>query len=350
MEPKAAVVLDTNFIITHKSRMPEMLERLSEHYVVYVTEISIEERLSQMYIELEEQYKALETLKSKHAKLADVSIKKPFDVKVAAQRESVNRVYQTFFGDHIIPFVPDAATLKTIMDRVFTKAPPFRRSKDASDKGFKDTLLWFSLLAYFRANGEEKIIFVTDDQGFSNATDDLCSEFNEHTGKTIEIKPNSFNNNIIGRGEEETPPALPPIANLVALREKVQDTLESLCFTEVVCDNFGNTYIEQTLTIHEHVTENDMKTLFEKLQEIIDRNLFERNLPASVAFAVNVNIEDGVSISIDALQEAQSLYAEISSKHNAFLPQFYSAAANVFNRTYKAPEFEAIDADDDLPF
>ena len=51
-DEKKAIVLDTNFIIEHKKDLRNVVEKLSSFFDVYVTQISISERLSQKYLEL----------------------------------------------------------------------------------------------------------------------------------------------------------------------------------------------------------------------------------------------------------------------------------------------------------
>ena len=60
--------------------------------------------------------------------------------------------YNTCFGDKVIPFKKTGKTLEAIIERANKKDPPFSSNKDASDKGFKDCLLWLSLLEYFKNN------------------------------------------------------------------------------------------------------------------------------------------------------------------------------------------------------
>ena len=49
---KTAIVLDTNFIIEHIKDIREVHEKLINKFDVYITDISINERISQKYLEL----------------------------------------------------------------------------------------------------------------------------------------------------------------------------------------------------------------------------------------------------------------------------------------------------------
>lgn len=54
--------------------------------------------------------------------------------------------------------------LSAMIDRANHRLPPFSAEKNASDKRFKDCLLWLSLLAYFKEHGEDHVVFVMDDK------------------------------------------------------------------------------------------------------------------------------------------------------------------------------------------
>ena len=49
----------------------------------------------------------------------------------------------------------------SIIERCNKRLPPFISDKGASDKGFKDCLLWLSVLDFFKDNGENKVVFIT---------------------------------------------------------------------------------------------------------------------------------------------------------------------------------------------
>lgn len=56
---------------------------------------------------------------------------------------------------------------QNIVDRSIEKSPPFKQTKNASDIGFKDVVIWESLLNYSELNAYQKIILLTNDGGFN---------------------------------------------------------------------------------------------------------------------------------------------------------------------------------------
>ena len=63
MDEKRAFVFDTNFIIEERKNLKKIIEELSTKFSVYVTQVSIDERISQKYIELKKKYEDIAKLK-----------------------------------------------------------------------------------------------------------------------------------------------------------------------------------------------------------------------------------------------------------------------------------------------
>lgn len=81
--------------------------------------------------------------------------------------------------------IPSDDRFKGIVQRAFDKAPPFGGKDKNSDKGFKDVLLWESILELTLSHKEAEIIFYTKDNGFK---DTLVEEFNKlHPQASISI-------------------------------------------------------------------------------------------------------------------------------------------------------------------
>ena len=180
-------------LILCRHYLDEALDKLKEKFSVYITQVSIDERIAQNCRDLKARFDEAEKCKVKFIHFATISFKKTYEEESEFYQKGMQTKYENYFGDNIIPFTKDGEMLTTIIDRANRRLPPFSAVKDASDKGFKDCLLWLSVLAYFKDNGEDDVIFVTDDKSaFRNNTEYLQKEFHEITGKTIEIHPNSY--------------------------------------------------------------------------------------------------------------------------------------------------------------
>lgn len=72
----------------------------------------------------------------------------------------------------------------SIIKRAIRKKPPFEGKEKETDKGFKDVVIWYSLLSFARIN-HGKYFFVTNDGVFNNNFNELKSEFKQITGCEI---------------------------------------------------------------------------------------------------------------------------------------------------------------------
>ena len=71
---------------------------------------------------------------------------------------------------------------RSIIDRAFSKRPPFEGKDKKSDKGFKDALLWESILEFALNQPKSKIIYYSKDNAFGEF---LIQEFSEVVDKSF---------------------------------------------------------------------------------------------------------------------------------------------------------------------
>ncbi len=349
MSSKKAFVFDTNFIIQNKE-LDEALNKLKEKFTVYITQVSIDERIAQECRDVQKDFDEAERCKTKFLRIATIEFKKTFEEECEFYQTGMQAKYEEYFGDNIIPLKKDGGVLSAVIDRANKRIPPFSSAKDASDKGFKDCLLWISLLGYFKNNGEEEVVFVTDDGGFKNNADFLCEEFSKVTGKTIVIKPNSYYNELLEAEKSEPiikkPASLPDMGQL---RDRVEKTIYDLCFV-VTYDVWDNETEESIFLISQKVDLFVVDLFFGGLEKIVRDHILEKAVLTEDVFT----ILDGLSpvmhtVSIDRLESALRLYEEIQEQYPEYLNQFYIAVVNMFNRNYVEPQ-GVIVVDDELPF
>lgn len=346
---KIAFVFDTNFIIENRNLI-EVVANLSTEFTVYVTQVSIDERISQKYLELKKKYEKLAALAEEYRNLASISMTRPFDMIYQAEREFTQQGYVDLFGEHIISFSLENEVFTKVLDRVFKKVPPFSSADGASDKGFKDTLIWLSLLEYFKSKGEDDVVFITNDKGFRNNADALCKEFKEYTGKTIELKDSSYYysrlevkaSDIVASEEDG------PLPDVNQIREKIHEVIESLCGVYSQ-DYWGEPEWNRTFTLSQRVDGDYVEYVFTHLKQDIKDNLFETAIPADKILGLDGRVTNEAPIPISAWEDALSLYEDIKQKLPQYLPQFYSAAATIINKNYFEPK-PLDEENDDIPF
>lgn len=353
MGEQIAVVLDTNFIFAKAKQMDSLLQALRERYEVYITQVSVDERKERMCREFEKGYKELQLFHNEFAYV--IGLAKDIEINEALDklRYGMQKKYESAFSDHIIPCYASKELLETVLDRANKKISPFSTDDKASDKGFKDTLIWLSVLEYFRAMGEDEVILVSNDGGFRKDMDSLCKEFNNFTGKNISIKDSSFYKAVaepqFEKPEQKTADLIPYDINYI--RERLQSIISDLCGVDGV-DYWGNPEWERTFTLSEQVDGDYMKVVFGNLKQDIIRYLFKTSVPAEDILGLDDRVTSLAPIPMDALEAALSLYEEIKVNMPDYLPQFYDAAASVINNNYLVVTSgtPVLDEDDDLPF
>jgi DNA-binding ferritin-like protein (Dps family) len=333
MTKKPPIVLDTNYIISYRADFANIHKRLSETYNVFITDVSIQERVSQIYIDYKEKYNKIEKFRADYSDFVEIKIRQSFEEIYEITKRKVEKSYQDLFGDNIIKFIEKENSLKLIMDRVYKKIPPFSIVENASDKGFKDTMIWLSMLEYFKDKVWDNVIFVTNDKVFRNNSDALCNEFTIFTGKKMEIKDNKYFETPVLTHEEFKANIFKPLPDVSLLRSKIQEYVSAICFEFNDYDQWGNPEFSGLFKLHKILTADDIKKIFENLNKVIEENIFETSIYAETVFCIN-GFENKSPIPITALQDALSLFIDIHNECKEYLPQFYYTVANIFNRNY----------------
>ncbi len=350
MDKKKAFVFDTNFIVQNRE-LDIVVKNLSSEYTVYVPQVAIDERIAQQCRELKKEYETVQQFEKKCRNYAQVTFTKEYPVAEQALTEWIKASYAKLFGSNIIPVSKDGKTFGLVIDRANRKIAPFSSDDNASDKGFKDCLLWLSLLSFFKNQGEDEIVFVTDDNAFKKDNAQyLINEFNEATGKTIEIKPNSFYKDLtLPQSEKKDKSHLEPIPNLDVLRNQINETIQALC--EVRSENsFGDECFELTFKTAEPF-DDSIVSIFDRLKSCINSHVFDLSIRATEVFAANSGVVDADSeIPIICLEKALSIYEEIKKSYPDYLEQFYSTAAKILNRNLFPAEDLYATLPDDFPF
>ena len=346
MSEKKALVFDTNFILENTDLVC-VVDTLKDDYNVYITQVSIEERLSQRQFELGDIFRDLEKVRRRLKGISKISLSKSLEECIKKDKEIACEAYMELFGERIIPFKQSNDIFVTVFKRALIKQPPFISEKGASDKGFKDCLIWLSLLEYFQDREEEEVLFLTNDNGFRKYADSLGEEFLKATGKKITIKENSYYKSYkdTEKPENETPETSPPLPDVKLIREEISQTVNSLCGDEIE-DDFGRPEWVVTFTLKQKVDAPYMEAIFDHFEEFIKAHLFDPTIKADEVFELDDRVTNGIPVSITALENALTLQKSIKQKLPEYLPQFYSAAATIFNKNYRA----FADIDDDLPF
>lgn len=349
MNDKKAVVFDTNFIIQNKD-LVAITEELGGKYVPCVSQITIDERIAQQCRDQKRKFEHVEAIKEECKWIANIEFTTTYEEYAKNLCTGVQSNYRNLFCSNILTLKYDSELITTVIERANYKTPPFATDENASDKGFKDTLIWLSILSYFKENGPKEVFFLTDDRGFLKNKDVLTAEFIEVTGKNIEICPNSHYDELINKNitpTEERNLTMIEKKSVEYLRDKINIIIDNLCNVEAFDHVWGISITERTFTINKRVTDDYMDAVFGNMETVLINHIFETDVTASEVFDLDGRINDTVyRIPMQNIEDAIELFNYIKADYPNFLKQFFSATAVIVNRNY----VEADSFCDDIPF
>ena len=158
-----------------------------------------------------------------------------------------------------------------MFERTRTKEAPFVDGD--SDKGWKDTLIWCSLLDYAKDNEYEEWYFVTKDKGFWNDKNksQLIDEFSSVISKKI-----VFINQSSVQGVFEDIGIVKPKKYNISTKLSVEKELEihnainDFSTYNHVYNNFGDYYQDKTFVIKSSYKDEDIINFCNDLEESFD--------------------------------------------------------------------------------
>jgi hypothetical protein len=182
--------------------------------------------------------------------------------------------------------LPSNIRFDSIVKRAFEKRPPFEGSEGGSDKGFKDALLWESILEYNSIHQELNMILYSSDKLFC---DELIHEFKSEC-QTSEIK-------IFGKNQE---------SGLIEELESIALNIDSFSYVDVIIDDidkarnwvYSESFLNQILNFQDRLEEVNKFTVVKKAQigEINDIDLINTNDDEVKDFCINSTINFTLSV------------------------------------------------------
>lgn len=177
-------------------------------------------------------------------KLPDTSFNFPTHVKQLAASyisEKKIRIIELPSDENLKEF------FQKILERALNSRPPFKSSNNYSDSGFKDALIWESILSYNGIKDFQKIILITRDTGF----DENCiDEFEDTLHKDFFIKPSED-------------------LAINELSSIYEDFIENKAIFDFARDAYFRSYLEGQLSIVKFVLVDSQKYPISKF-EILD--------------------------------------------------------------------------------
>lgn len=281
--------------------------------------------------------------------------------------KGIRHTIKKLFEDNIIAL--GTIKLEDVYRRALTKVPPFNPSKP-SDNGFKDTVIWLSILNYDYTNYSE-VIFITNDNIFKQYEDEFQKEFSGKHNKSISIFKDPLSENVATpdktsektKNSEDNKMIENYSESILEDYHKVNDfrnDLEQVLNDIIYFTNTNYGYsddFEPRFIIHEYINIEDLEAFKIHLNTLISNNILSQKISAVDFLKPYSNIENVIeyqSIEIDSVFKLLEIVSEFQKQ----LPKYTNAFLSVINdrinnETYQlpVPTIDPFDiSDDDLPF
>lgn len=356
---KTAIVFDTNFIKSNNKNLDEVIELFrNKGYKVFVPQIVINEIVYRKCRDEYKRYNEIEDFYNKHKLFI-----KPCEYLYTYEeieeyiKSTLQERYYQKFSNMVIPYNTTETLFKTTLERAYKKIPPFVESE--SDRGFKDTLIWLSIIEYFKTVDIDSIVLLTDDKGFGNNYAYLKQEFINNTGKSIEIEKSSFYTDMIKEEQKDN-----IIQHNHEISEEELDVLREEIYNCVynICKGIGvyeyafkqEEYEYNIFTINTHYTEQNIKNMFSNLEKNINIHILQQNINITCILDDTEYVINSNDIPLKKGKNLLNLYKKIEQKYPFFINQFYTAVTNLINNLcYREPDNNSYIntiSDDEAPF
>ena len=157
-----AIVFDTNFLYESLGDInPIILKLIDKGFTPYLTQIAVDERVAQKIKKINEKYDQLCSIKNELNRFVQIEVPKIEDSCYTTLTNDTFNEYSVIFKGNIIPMLKKENLLHIVFKRACYKIPPFINESN-SDKGFKDTLMWLSIVDFFKNKSDtlSEVIFI----------------------------------------------------------------------------------------------------------------------------------------------------------------------------------------------
>lgn len=154
-----------------------------DHYKINISEITIKELEKQIKDKYKDELIKLKESYNKFKNIYNIKFNVDEDVKYDEILQKLIIEYAGFYNINIVE--TESISFQSILNRAINKKKPFIGENSESDKGFKDAVLWESIIEYAKKSKNKNfILFTKNTKDFSEV---LEKEFEKLTGKKIEI-------------------------------------------------------------------------------------------------------------------------------------------------------------------
>jgi len=195
------IVFDTNYVLSNYRSLTDTISKIRKYgYKTYIPEICVDEIKYQRKKEVIDKYIEIRKLLDDGIVHKYLSIKDYSNIDKAKKNcdENVDGFIENTFSKNRIRITNYEKYLKDTIARAGFKTAPFNNEQGSSDKGFKDTLIWLSIMDFAKSSKlEYQFTLISNDNVFIKYKSLLIDEFFKFTERNITICPAKNENDIL---------------------------------------------------------------------------------------------------------------------------------------------------------
>lgn len=336
---KKHYIFDTNILLSKKNNLVDLIQDLKkDDCIAYVTELSVQELKGQNYRDINAGIESLDKIiKSPVGQY--LKLENNIDVKLAQELsdKKIDRFIKSAFEDNIIPLNIDNHKIEIILKRANEKIAPFNIESN-SDKGFKDTLLWLSILDFYKDKNDFEVIFVTNDSVFKKFEANIQLEFSCLSNSKIQVINNITINKITNEDFNENKEEA--IINNKFDIEEIDSIIEEFLYS-VNYDVYGNEYFRKNFIIYEFMDNNDIQDFLDYLSNMLLTKYSLFRMIRLFNIFSNIDIKSNFENEIDrnVCTKLIKKYELMKGAENTVLESFIELLKEKFNSMYEtSPE------------
>lgn len=363
---KTAIVFDTNAIYQFYDQLGVIISKvINNNYLPYIPQLVIYEYKNIFARDFKSETK---DIMDKFKPYIEYKDKKNIDGILQDIQCDIQSNLESLFENRIIKYDESGDTFKIIINRALEKIRPFvLDNKNAkSDKGFKDTIIWLSVIEYFKNQGENNVIFVSDDTVFASNNSILIDEFKSHTNRNITFKRNEeflkmiaydenkkFESFVLKNNDLDVEHNIEKFNYTDKEISRIRDEIEHIMYEICLIPRGYDYEMVPTFVLSYKIDAIYVKNILSNLAKNIYNHLLDESISITAIMDNDVILKSYYKIDVTSCINLLNLYKEMKQDYPSLLPQFYGVVARLINQyCYIEPKSASqyTISDDEVPF
>lgn len=356
---KFCVIFDTNVILEYKTTLHIIKSKIKPVGDIFIPRVVISEVQGQKTRDIRTDYQKISNLIKKNSDSFVYDESFELEDVISKSEDDIERWLEEYCDKNILDY--NNIKLNDILFRAKYKVAPFIDEQGSSDKGFKDSLIWLSILKNKDIEKYDEVILVTNDKsGFNKRETALLEEYETQNKNKIVFKKNieelyeelyvskkdDINkSNTLSESEDVN------IIDAQHIKEELNQCVHNILYNNYDDDQLG----ELNFNIYKKMNDNDIEAFLELLDDFLAENMFFYSIDISDLFN-RCGIEaSGENVEFVYLSKLNDIYKSVKNDKHLLKALVYFLKTE-FNKLYiYKPQIEIATIGfnndyDDLPF